>query len=174
MGLRPTRVLVPVDYPEGPGGKGWRVAGQFYADTGARCFQWIGGRDHFHQSPRPLLITLLGFLLERGCQRLVHLETDEMTDLHNAVARTIPLGRYIGHGVLVGGTDLLVACGFAHWSDCRGVVRPRRGRLPGPSVMVYVHEADAFVAYLYQQDIDMPPLHVRTAQTWTLLGDSTI
>jgi len=174
MGVRPTRVLVPVDYPEASGGKVWRVAGQFYADKGARYFQWIGGRDHFHQSPRPLLIALLGFLLGRGCDRLVHLETDEVTDLRNAVARTIPLGRYIGHGVLVGGTDLAVACGFAHWADCRGVVRPRRGRLPGASVMVYVHEADAFLTYLYQQDIDMPPLHVRTAQTWTLLGDSTI
>lgn len=173
MGVRPTRILVPVDYPEASGGKVWRVAGQFYADKGARCFQWIGGRDHFHQSPRPLLITLLGFLLERGCERLVHLETDEVTNLRNAAARTIPLSRYIGQGVLVGGTDLAVACSFPHWADCRGIVRPRRGRLPGPSAMVYSHETEAFLFYLNQEDIDMPPLHVRTVQTWTVLRDST-
>jgi hypothetical protein len=101
------------------------------------------------------------------------LETDEVTNLRNAAARTIPLSRYIGQGVLVGGTDLAVACGFAHWSDCRGVVRPRRGRLPGPSAMVYSHETEAFLFYLNQQDIDMPPLHVRTVQTWTVLRDST-
>lgn len=170
MGLRPTRVLVPYPCPDLPSEDCWRVAGQFYEDRGARCFQWIGGRDHFHQSPRPLLVTLLGFLLGRGCERLVHLETDQVTDLHGAVARMIPLSRYIGQGVLVGGSDLAVACSFPHWADCRGVVRVRRGRLPGPSAMVYAHESNAFLAYLNQQDIDMPPLHVKKPETWSLLS----
>jgi hypothetical protein len=80
----------------------------------------------------------------------------------------IPLSRYIAHGVLVGANDLSVACGFAHWSDCRGI-RPRRERLPWPSVKVYAHESDAFLAYLNQQDINMPPLHVKKPETWSLL-----
>jgi hypothetical protein len=40
--------------------------------------------------------------------------------------------------------------------------------------MVYAHEVDTFLTYLNQQDINMPPLHVTTPQTWTLFGDSTI
>jgi len=169
MRLRPTRVLVPVEYPAPVEDKIWRVAGQFYQEDRARCFQWIGGRDHFHQSPRPLLVTLLGFLLGRDCDRLVHLEVDQVTDMAHATGRTIPLSRYIAHGVLVGGDNLAVACGFAHWSDCRGVVRPRRGTLPFPKVTVYSHEDKTFIAYLAQEDIDMPPLHVKKPETWTLL-----
>jgi hypothetical protein len=35
--------------------------------------------------------------------------------------------------------------------------------------MVYNHESDAFLAYLNQQDINMPPLHVKKPETWSLL-----